>query len=200
MKLTASQLRRIIKEEIEASLAETPGFLGRIMGGSKAPTPAAPNAADYGPIAKEVAAAYASGDRKKVYTAVDNLEEYFEGAVARGTDPKVEAKTLRAVLKRAGMDDEAIDDVVDDMLYRERNRALVNAKDDERREMEAAIKGLVADPESKAQLIALLTKKRDSKGNAKKAASAAVSSFLGDKIPEFDGAALHGTLSRLYGL
>ncbi len=199
MKLSIAMLRKIIKEEVETSLAEAPGFLGRLMGGSKAKDPVGAPAVDYASIIRDLSDSCESGEQE-FNAAVTRLHDAFEGSVARGADPQDEAEVVGAVLKRAGIDDEEIEELKADLLYRERNRATAQERQRSKGAMESAIKGLVADPEAKAELIALLTAKRDAKGTARKAASAAVTSFLGKKLPGFDPVELHGTLSRLYGL
>ncbi len=199
MKLSIAMLRKIIKEEVETSLAEAPGFLGRLMGGSKAKDPVGAPAVDYASIIRDLSDSFESGEQE-FNAAVTRLHDAFEGSVARGADPQDEAEVVGAVLKRAGIDDEEIEELKADLLYRERNRATAQERQRSKGAMESAIKGLVADPEAKAELIALLTAKRDAKGTARKAASAAVTSFLGKKLPGFDPVELHGTLSRLYGL
>jgi len=198
MKLSVAMLRKIIKEEVEASLAEAPGFLGRLMGGSKAKSGAP--AVDYASIIRALSDSSAKSNQKEFNAAVTRLHDAFEGSVARGANPQEEAEVVGAALKRVGLPDEEIEEVKADLLYRERNRAAAAEKSRLKGAMESAIKGLVADPETKAELIALLTAKRDAKGTARKAASAAVTSFLGQKLPGFNPVELHGTLSRLYGL
>lgn len=200
MKLSVAMLRKIIKEEVEASLAEAPGFLGRLMGGSKAKDPVGAPAVDYASLIRDLSDSFATSTKSEFNAAVRRLHDAFEGSVARGANPQEEAEVVGAVLKRAGASSEEIEKMKHDLLYRERNRAASQERQRSKSAMESAVKGLVTDPETKAELIALLTAKRDAKGAARRAASAAVTSFLGKKLPGFDAVELHGTLSRLYGL
>lgn len=197
MKLSVAMLRKIINEEVEATLAEAPGFLGRFMGGSK--KSGAP-AVDYTSIIRALSNSSAASNQQEFNDALKRLYDAFEGSVARGANPQDEADVVGAALKRVGLPAEEIEEIKDDLLYRERNRAAAQERQRSKAAMESAIKGLVTDPEAKEELIALLTAKRDAKGTARKAASAAVTSFLGKKLPGFDAVELHGTLSRLMGL
>lgn len=193
MKLTVNQLRKIIKEEVEASLAEAPGFLGRMLGGGK-------TASNYAGPAKALKAAYLTKDKAGYDAAVKDLYDAFEGAVARGADPESEAETLGAAMASAGFADSDVEWFKGDMKTKEFWRKRRHSREDETAAMTAAIKGLLTDPATKSELTRLVSAKASATGSAKKAASAAITRFLGEKLPGFDPVELHGLLSKLYNL